>query len=180
VAVARTGAQPRGRQPRGRQPRGIRIDVSDGARRAAALVEAGYSSAFTVALPAAAASGNAATSPEQWARAVFEGAPRVLRWALVLGWRLVLRLRLDLVTSPERVLGWRIAGRSPGDVVLEARSALLTARKVIQVGDAHLTATTFVRFERRGGRWLWAVVAPVHHRTEPLLLTLAARRAARG
>ena len=164
--------------------RGHRVEVDAGARRAAALDGAGYSSAFTVSLsssPSASASASASavavpTSVEQWGREVFEGGPRTLRWFLVFGWRAVLRLRLDLAVSPERVLGWTIVGRSAAGVVLEARSSFLTARKVIQVADAQLTASTFIRYERRWGRWIWAVVALVHHRTEPLLLTLAARR----
>lgn len=39
-----------------------------------------------------------------------------------------------------------------------------------------VTMTTSVRYERRSGRAIWSALSPVHHVTEPLLLTLAGRR----
>jgi hypothetical protein len=51
-------------------------------------------------------------TPEQWARAVFEGAPPPVRWFLVNGFRYGLGLRFGPQPSPEHVLGWAIIGRS--------------------------------------------------------------------
>jgi len=66
-------------------------------------------------------------TPEQWARAVFESAPRKSRWFLLLGWRGVLGLRLGPRPSSDHVLGWRIVETSPEAVRLELRSAVMTA-----------------------------------------------------
>jgi len=82
---------------------------------------------------------------------------------------------------PASVLGWKLAaatpgGPEPGRVTLEVHSSLITARKVVEVERSRVTVTTFVRYERRLGRRIWSALAPVHHLTEPLLLTLAASR----
>lgn len=115
-------------------------------------------------------------SPEQWARLIFENADRVLRWFVVLGWKTVLGLKLGPRGSAEHVLGWRIHTTLANSITLEARSALMTAHKVVQVDDSRVTVATLVRYDRRWARAVWAVVAPVHHRTEPLLLARAAAR----
>jgi hypothetical protein len=72
------------------------------------------------------------------------------------------------------VSGWTIATRTTDAVVLEVRSSLLTAQKVVRTQSSRVTMTTFVRYERRTGRIVWSAVAPVHHRTEPYLLGHAA------
>src|SRR5581483_4147909 len=67
---------------------------------------------------------------EQWARASLEGAPRLLRWFVVLGWRLGPR------RSAEHVLGWRLLQASPETALIEARSRLMTAQLMFHVKDA--------------------------------------------
>lgn len=103
-------------------------------------------------------------------------ADRVLRWFVVLGWKAVLGLRLGPRGSAGHVLGWRIQATAANSITLEARSALMTAHKVVQVNDSRVTVATAIRYDRRSARTVWAVVAPVHHRTEPLLLARAAAR----
>jgi len=144
-------------------------------RSAVDPVGADYASAF--ASPAA---GLPSRTPEQWARAAFEDAPAVLRLCLRAGWLGALGLRLGPRSSAEHVLGWRIAEREPGAITLEAHSPLLGARNVVSVDGAGLRWATFVRFESRAGRAVWAAAAPVHHRVVPLLLRRAIRRAAGG
>ncbi len=135
--------------------------------------ETNYASAFEIA------TGDAdAHSAEEWVRTTFEHAPRSLRWFVLLGWTTVLRLRLGPRPSPDHVLGWRIVATTPERITLEVRSTLIVARKVVDVRPATVAMTTFVHYERPLGRLLWSAVAPVHHRTEPLLLTSAARRTA--
>ncbi len=56
-------------------------------------------------------------TPEQWARAVFESAPRKSRWFLLLGWRGVLGLRLG--PRPYPALG-KLDGRLDHPRVLHA------------------------------------------------------------
>ena len=132
---------------------------------------ADYASSFQVCLTDA-----GARSAVQWARSVFEGAPLVLRWFLVLGWTTVLRLRLGPRSSPDHVLGWEIASATPDTLTLRARSTLVTAHKVLAVDNGRLTVTTLVRYERPLARLVWSAIAPIHHRIEPLLITRAARR----
>ncbi|WP_331766696.1 DUF2867 domain-containing protein [Embleya sp. NBC_00896] len=134
-----------------------------------------YASAFELAVPEA-----GFRTPEQWARAVFEGAPLVLRWMVTLGWTVVLRLRLGPRRSPEHILGWRIADSGAGSITLTSRSRLITAHNVVVVRDSSVVWVTFVRFDRRIARPVWAVVAPVHHLTIPYLLRRAHRSRAGG
>jgi hypothetical protein len=128
-----------------------------------------YASAFEVAIV-----GADARSAEQWVRATFEGAPRALRRFVVVGWKYGLGFRLGPSSSPAHVLGWKIVTNTPDSIILELRSALMTAHKVLRVESSRILTTTFVRYERRTARALWSLVAPVHHRTEPYLLGHAA------
>jgi hypothetical protein len=112
-------------------------------------------------------------SPEQWARSILEGAPRALRWFVVIGWKLVLRLRLAPRGADGAIAGWTIGRTTPDRVTLEVSSSLVTARKVLEADADRLTLTTYVWYENKRGRLLWSASAPVHHRIEPLLLTLA-------
>jgi hypothetical protein len=108
---------------------------------------------------------------EQWARAVFEGAPAGMRTLLSIGWRLIgLQLAPPRLTG--HVLGWRIVKNSPDVVVLQARSiAGLTTRLVLQVdavgcdsgqSSTELRFATFVRCDGLVGKALWFGVAPLH------------------
>ena len=94
------------------------------------------------------------------------------------GWRFVLGLRSGPRSSPDYVSGCRVREARPGVVILEARSRLLTPDKVIEVASDRVRMSSFVRYERRLGRGIWTLVAPVHHRTEPFLLGDAASRRA--
>jgi hypothetical protein len=117
-----------------------------------------------------------AQSAEEWARSVFEGAPWAARRFLVLGWTMVLRLRLGPRDSPAHVLGWEIGANTKQTITLRVRSPLVTAHKVLDVRGDQLTVTTFVRYESRRARLIWLAIAPVHHRVEPWLITRAGRR----
>ncbi|MEO6511938.1 MAG: hypothetical protein ABIO16_13150 [Nocardioides sp.] len=46
----------------------------------------------------------------------------------------------------------------------------------MRVDADRLTFSTYVWYERALGRIVWSVLAPIHHRVEPLLLTLATSR----
>ncbi len=129
-----------------------------------------YASSFAIEFP-----GAAHESPEQWARAILEGAPPLLRWFVLLGWKVVLRLRLA-PRGPDTVAGWTISTSTSDSITLEVQSGSLAARKVLLVDRDRLTLTTYVWYQRRAGRVIWSTLAPVHHRVEPLLMTLAASR----
>jgi hypothetical protein len=111
---------------------------------------------------------------EQWARAVFEGAPRPLRWFIVTGWIVGLGLRLGPRSSPSHVLGWKILWSTPTTIVLGVESFALSAHLVVQVEDSRVVHATFVRYERPPARVLWTFAAPIHRRVVPYLLGRAA------
>jgi hypothetical protein len=142
--------------------------MADGS--AAELGSADYSSAFS--RPVADTSGRDA---EWWARATFGSAPTVFRWMLLVGWRLVLRLRLGSARSPDHVLGWDAVARDPAAFTMSASSPLIEARNVVLADAETVTWVTTVRYRRPLGRLLWSVSAPIHHRTIPRLLDRAAR-----
>jgi hypothetical protein len=113
-------------------------------------------------------------TPEQWARAVFESAPRPVRWFLLLGWREMLGLRLGPRPSSDHVLGWRITETSPDAVRLELRSSLMTAQLILRVASSTAVLTTHVYYTRRLAHPLWAAVGPIHRQVIPYLLGRAA------
>jgi hypothetical protein len=113
-------------------------------------------------------------SPEQLARAVFEGVPRSVRWFLVAGFRFGLGLRLAPRTSPEHVLGWAIIAREPDSITVQAQSWLLTSRLVFRAHESRMTQATFVRYDRPIAAILWAPVSVVHRQIVPRLVRHAA------
>ncbi|HWC79673.1 MAG TPA: nitroreductase/quinone reductase family protein [Pseudonocardiaceae bacterium] len=122
---------------------------------------------------------NDARSAPEWARAVWAGAPAPWRWALVTGWRLGLGLRLESRSSPAQILGWAIASSTEETIILEAGGAGLTCQNIVSVDGDQVRWTTLVRYEPHWSHRMWSLVAPVHHRTIPYLLTRAARTKAR-
>jgi hypothetical protein len=115
-----------------------------------------------------------ARSAVRWARAVWETAPRPVRWFLPAGWVGGLGLRLDRRPVEDRVLGRPIVRATPRAVVLAADSPLMTAHNVVGVDATAMRWTTLVRFRGRLGRVLWTVAAPVHRVAMRLLLARAA------
>jgi deazaflavin-dependent oxidoreductase (nitroreductase family) len=115
-------------------------------------------------------------SPEQWARAMFEGAPMLVRWFLIFGWRVVLGLRLGPRPSAGHVLGWRIAAVDSGAIHLDAVSPLANAELVVRVTNSTVGFATNISYARRATRLLWAVVRPIHQWIVPYLLKRAATR----
>src|SRR5579875_3626765 len=114
----------RGRNAMGRQVSSIRV------RRIAVVRETratgnspNYKDMFEVSIP-----DTDTRTAEQWVRAIFEDAPRPVRWFLLLGWRGVLGLRLGPRTSPDHILGWPIVTREPDAVCLKLHSTLLKSQ----------------------------------------------------
>lgn len=138
-----------------------------------------YVSAFALPLGGStAAAARDRRSAEQWARAVFEGAPSLLRSCMVLGWRFFLGLRLRPTRGSDQVLGWRLArgAAGPDSVTLAADSPLLQAENIVAVDGTVVLWVTVVRFENRIGRLLWGAASLVHHLTIPYLLARAGRQ----
>lgn len=111
---------------------------------------------------------------EQWLRAVFEDAPRPVRWFLLLGWWGVLGLRLGPRPSPDHILGWRIASREPDEVRLELHSVLMNAQLALHLSSSTAVWSTNVSYRRPLARPLWAAVGVIHRQMVPYLLGRAA------
>jgi hypothetical protein len=131
----------------------------------------------------------AARTAEQWARAMFEGAPVGMRTFLIRTWPLF-GVRLGPPRTGGYVLGWRIVKNTPEFVVLQVRSAAgVTVRLVVQAGGGTVQADgglvqgaggtvqagTFVRCEGLLGRVLWFAIAPIHRLVVSRLLGEATR-----
>ena len=113
-------------------------------------------------------------SSEQWGRAVWEGAPPLLRWFMLAGWRLVLGLRLGPRPSPDHILGWQIASRGVDDTVCELRSGFLTAYNVFRTTDGRFVWSTFVTYDRSVARLIWLPVSLLHRFIVRVAIRLAA------
>lgn len=77
--------------------------------------ECDYEVAFEIERPE-----GRALSGEQWARAMFEDAPRALRWFLIVGWTAI-TCRLRPRRSSTRVLGWTLESASSDTAVMRSR-----------------------------------------------------------
>jgi hypothetical protein len=73
---------------------------------------------------------------------------------------------------------WRIADRGEDWIRLEASSWLLTAHLVIRQGDEHLSAGTFIPYDRPIAALIWVPASAVHRRLMPGLLVQTVRRRA--
>jgi hypothetical protein len=133
-----------------------------------ALAEPDYASAFELPTPDA-----GRLTPEQWARATWEGAPGLLRRFVLTGWTLVLGLRLGPRPSPTHVLGWLISAADSNSITLQADSRLLAAQNIVVVDGSSVVWVTLVRFDRRIARPMWAIATPIHHMTIRYLLAHA-------
>ena len=153
------------------QPHEVAVPDDIGARQDLPAADFGYACELDLPTPTA-------QTAEQWARAVFEGPPRLLRWFMVSGWVVGLGLRLGSRRSREYVLGWTIVSNAPEVIVLGVRSFMLTARLVVRVTESDVIHTTFVRYERRPARIIWPVAAMIHRRVIPFLLRNARARVA--
>jgi len=142
-----------------------RVEVPDEFVAHPDLPQSGYASAFELPIGA-----RRFLTPEQWARATFEGAPALLGVLLATAWRYGLGLRLGPRTSPDHVQGWLISNSGPGSITLETRSRLMVAHNIVAVSDSTVVLVTLVQFTRRAGRVLWAVATPVHNKVIPYLL----------
>lgn len=140
----------------------LRIDGRD--------VTPDYSDAFEVSSAPA-----DSRSPEQWARALFEDAPPVLRFLLPVGWRGALGFRLGPRPSPNHVLGWRIAETEADALRLELLSPLMTGQLILHAGQSTASVTTLVAHRHSAARMLWGAIAPIHRQLMPYLLGRANR-----
>jgi len=147
-----------------------RVEAPESALALVDFKEVSYSCAFEINVSSA-----MRHTAEQWLRGVQEGAPTPLRWFVVGGWIAGLWLRLDLRSSTDNILGWRILSVTDRDAVIGAEGPALSGRQVLQVDDASVIHTTVVRYNRSLARVLWLVAEPIHVRVIPYLLRRAVK-----
>ena len=129
-----------------------------------ARLGANYRDAFGVAVH------DTAPSAEEWMRKALEGAPGPLRWFVQFGWRCILGFR---PAASRSILGWQIVEATDDAVLLEQRSRLFRAALVLYKTTECLTWQTWVRFESRPARHIWTIVAVLHRRIVPYILSRA-------
>jgi hypothetical protein len=111
---------------------------------------------------------------EQWARAIFEDPPPVMRWFLTAGWRYGLWLRLRPTSEPQAVRGWPVVTSTPTLAILAAESPLLDAHNIVEIVEERIVFSTLVRYRSPLGRAIWAVAGRIHVLTLAPLLRRAA------
>jgi hypothetical protein len=141
-------------------------NVPESVRALGSVPDADYVDHFTIATDTDA-------TAEQWARAMFGDVPSIAEQLI---WRGLLQLRLSPGRSPATVAGWRIGGRGPDWVRLEAGSRSLTANLLVTTTDGRVSLTTIVRYDRRLGGRLWRSLSGWHRRLVPGVLRAAAVR----
>jgi hypothetical protein len=133
------------------------VAVPAPARELCTLSRVDYEDAFLVAIGWA-----RDRRAEQWARAIFEEAPILMRSALLLGWS-ALGLKLDSTRSDRSVLGWEVRRSTPDLVLLAAGSRIgMPAQLLVKHQRDALLFATFVQQENPIARAVWAGVEPVH------------------
>jgi hypothetical protein len=113
---------------------------------------------------------------ETYARAMFGDAPTIAERFI---WSVLLQMDLEPEVSSRTVAGWRILENTPDSIRLEARSWFLTANLVVHVLDGELSLTTYIRYDRMIGRWVWTPLSAVHRSLVPQVLRDGADRVRR-
>ena len=109
-------------------------------------------------------------SPEEWARAVFEGLPASRRRALRTGWT-SLGLKLGPVVSDRTVEGWELRRSDPDVAILGADSRIgMPAELFVERGEDCVLFGTLVQQRNWVARRLWAAITAFHQRVVKLVL----------
>jgi Protein of unknown function (DUF2867) len=147
------------------------VALPPAARRLSTLSHVDYEDAFLVDVgPSQDRTG------EQWARAILEETPIVMRRSLRWGWS-VLGLRLGSSRSDRSVLGWEVRRSRPGFVLLGANSRIGMPAELLFKRQQHtLLFATLVLKENLVARAVWAGVEPIHGPVVRNVLELASRR----
>jgi hypothetical protein len=140
------------------EPRSVRqVEVPPAAQALCTLARVDYKDAFLVEVgPVQERTG------EQWARAILEDAPIIVRSALLWGWS-ALGLQLGSTRSDRFVLGWEVRRSTPDFALLGAGSRLgLPAELLVKREQQRLLFDTFIQQENHIARAVWVAAEPVH------------------
>jgi len=146
-----------------------RIAVPPTARALSTLADIDYADAFLVET-------GTASSPEQCARAVLDGAPLAVRANLQFGWSAI-GLRPAIGRARKSILGWEIRASTPEFVLLGRDSLIGMPGELLfkRERDAVLFCT-FVQHKTMVARPTWAAIESSHLRIVGDLLEQAAHR----
>jgi hypothetical protein len=147
------------------------VAVPAAARRLSTLPRIDYADAFLVeGGPAEIRTG------EQWARAILEDAPIIVRSALRWGW-LGLGVELGSTRSNRFVLGWEVRRSTPEFALLGATSRVgLSAELLFERRRQSLLFATFVQQENPIARAVWTGIGPGHRQVVRYVLEQGGHR----
>jgi hypothetical protein len=149
------------------------IEVPIAARALCTLARIDYADAFVLETR----HGDDRT-PEEWARAILEGAPTALRTKLLLGWSAI-GLKVAHGGSARSVLGWLVRASGPEFVLLGADSRIgMPGELLFLPGRDKLVFATFVQQDNFIARVVWAATEPTHVPVVRDVLEQAGRRLA--
>ncbi len=147
------------------------VAVPPAARAISTLPHVDYEDAFLVEIGSA-----QDRTAEQWARAILEEAPLIMRSALRWAWS-ALGLQLGSTGSDRFVLGWEVRRSTPDFVLLGAGSRLgLSAELLLKRQRQTLLFDTFVQKKNHIARAVWAGVELGHRPVVRYVLEQASRR----
>jgi hypothetical protein len=141
------------------------VTVPPAARAHTTLSHVDYEDAFLVE-----AGPSHGRTGEQWARAMLEDAPIMMRRKLRWGW-FALGLTLGSTGSDRLVLGWEVRRSTPDFALLASGSRVgLPAELLFERRQHTLLFVTFVQQQNPIARAMWAAVAPRHRQVVRYLL----------
>jgi Protein of unknown function (DUF2867) len=153
------------------QGRVRQVAVPPSARALSTLPHVDYEDAFLVEIGSV-----QDRTAEQWARAVLEEAPLIMRSTLFWAWS-ALGLQLGSTRSDRFVLGWEVRRSTPDVVLLGAGSRLgLRAELLLKRQQETLLFDTFVQKKNHIARAVWAGIEPGHRPVVRYVLEQASRR----
>jgi hypothetical protein len=151
----------------------VEVEVPAAVTKLGLLDRVDYADAFEIRT-------DLARTPEQWMRALLEGAPRwfTLPWTYLLGGAL-LGVDPRVVRLPERVMGWTVLHDDPSTFAVGFDSPRgLSARLVVVTSPGTAVTASQMRFDSGYARALWrGGIRSSHRFFLPFLLGRAARQA---
>lgn len=132
-------------------------EVPDAIRSLGALTDADYADIVTATMD-----DTPSGTPEQLIHTALKSMPRALLLFIPFVQRVFLGLRLKLRSSPDHLLGWKIADRGENWIRIEAASWFLTGHVVMHIDEGHMSFASFIRYDRRLAALVWPPVSLIH------------------
>ena len=117
---------------------------------------------------------SAAGEAAEWAKAMFEDS--IDRKSRALIFETLLRMQIAPDGAPGTIAGWRVVADTEEYVLLAAAGQLVECRLLVRRCGEQVHLMTAMRYRRRAGRLVWAVLSPRHRALAPWLLRQSAGR----